>query len=695
MAPLQPTWMPLVVTLVACAGTGPTGDTDRADPTSCVLASEARGERVCVHFVGDVDTFESLAVPYQGGFVTKYLSPARADARVEALVQDAHTFTLHYDLLAQGFPDRFPALAPSEYLDLIVDPDQREFFAGSMTLWFDEGGPWVGFRILEDAAEPAGSPTLDEVESVWDAFRDDPGLPRLTYMPDTDRQRIIAREWDAPFPIRGVEPVDYEVYTHGIAFGRVQVHDPASFALATAQATYGWQDVLALDEAPVDVERVIAGSVTGTRQGVLSHLNVRAAGRGSPNCYVPDPRAVFEPHDGELVRLECGADALAVRSATIAEAEAWWATFRPEPVVVPEADRDWTPFEGLLEVAVGTPEERALAVRRYGAKGANLALLYRHLPAGRQLRGFLVPMHYGDAFLRETTWTVDLGEGPEEYSFADTLAAWLDDATFRSDPVLRRERLGALRTAIRDREDAVDDELIDALAARIRAVWGDDDTMVRFRSSSNAEDALGFTGAGLYDSTSACLADEVDDDELGPSRCDPDTSKERTLRRALLKVWASQLNDAAWEERDWFGIPHDDVAMGVLVNTRSKDEQANIVAFTGNPTGDDDRFLVNAQVGELDVVSSAPGVFPEMTWVRVQGDTVTLTRIRGSSELPAGTWVLSDAQVEDIALHLDVLTRSYPVDHTIPDDRILLLDTEWKVLSDGRLIVKQIRPFLR
>ena len=25
----------------------------------------------------------------------------------------------------------------------------------------------------------------------------------------------------------------------------------------------------------------------------------------------------------------------------------------------------------------------------------------------------------------------------------------------------------------------------------------------------------------------------------------------------------------------------------------------------------------------------------------------------------------------------------------------LLLDTEWKVLSDGRLIIKQIRPFLR
>ena len=75
--------------------------------------------------------------------------------------------------------------------------------------------------------------------------------------------------------------------------------------------------------------------------------------------------------------------ALEVRTATVEEAEAWWATFRPEPVVIPAPDRDWTAFEGLLEVDVSTPEARATAVARYGAKGSNLALLYRHVPAER------------------------------------------------------------------------------------------------------------------------------------------------------------------------------------------------------------------------------------------------------------------------------------------------------------------------
>ena len=36
-----------------------------------------------------------------------------------------------------------------------------------------------------------------------------------------------------------------------------------------------------------------------------------------------------------------------------------------------------------------------------------------------------------------------------------------------------------------------------------------------------------------------------------------------------------------------------------------------------------------------------------------------------------------------------------PIDEEPPSEREVLLDTEWKVLSDGRLVIKQIRPFLR
>jgi len=50
---------------------------------------------------------------------------------------------------------------------------------------------------------------------------------------------------------------------------------------------------------------------------------------------------------------------------------------------------------------------------------------------------------------------------------------------------------------------------------------------IRFRSSTNVEDSEQFTGAGLYDSYSGCLLDDLDGDAEGPSQCDPAEAKER------------------------------------------------------------------------------------------------------------------------------------------------------------------------
>ena len=135
---------------------------------------------------------------------------------------------------------------------------------------------------------------------------------------------------------------------------------------------------------------------------------------------------------------------------------------------------------------------------------------------------------------------------------------------------------------------------------------------VRFRSSSNAEDGALFNGAGIYDSFSGCLADDLDDDSLGPSLCDADESRERGVCRALTKVWASLWNPKAYAERDFYGIDQSRAVMAVLVNERSEGELANMVAFSGNPlVRRDTRYLVNSQTGELPVVSPAPGMWPE------------------------------------------------------------------------------------
>ena len=89
---------------------------------------------------------------------------------------------------------------------------------------------------------------------------------------------------------------------------------------------------------------------------------------------------------------------------------------------------------------------------------------------------------------------------------------------------------------------------------------------IRFRSSTNVEDSASFVGAGLYDSFSGCLGDDMDDDEAGPSICDSDKENERGVFRAIRRVFASFYNRNAYIERLKFGIDESQVGMAVLAH---------------------------------------------------------------------------------------------------------------------------------
>jgi len=664
-----------VAGLVACSepSTPPVAD----DP--CAEASELVGELACVHLIPDRATWDAIARPTEAVdqvAMTKWLAPYTDEAVLQVplfLAMDA--FELHWELLANGFPDQFPGMDHVTYSAMVVNPDVKEYSSGN--LWEFADGTW-GFSVW-DGRVAYNTVSRAQVVAIHAMLSERVLLAPLAFVPNTQLQVDAAASWtDLSFEVRQAdESIVYEVYTPGVGYGVVKLYSPEELIAAEEQVDFGPHDILALDEAPFDIERPIAGAVTGTRQGELSHLNVRSAARGTPNCYVPDPRSVFAEWEGQLVRIDCGPTRLRIDPADLDDAEAFWAEQRPEPVPVVPADRATDTLMPLLELPTATAAERRAAVAAYGSKGANLATLYQRIDPALQLEGFLLPMAFYDQHLAQD----DLQ--------AEVLRIAADEA-LQLDGAARREALQALA----DRIEAlpIDPALVSLVADQIAATFGGHDTMVRFRSSSNAEDALAFSGAGLYDSTSVCAADSLDADTLGPSRCDPDEPDERTIERGLRKVWSSAVGVAAWEERSWYGIPHDDVAMGILVNTRSKDERVNAVAFTGNPVADDDRLLLNAQVGWLDVVSAEAGVYPEQILVDVDGDDLELIRARASSEAEE---VLDDAGALALARALLDIEAVMPIDEAVPDDRTLLLDTEWKVLADGRLVVKQVRPFLR
>jgi pyruvate,water dikinase len=685
----------VILALIACHGADDS-DSDggtTAPPGVCADANAAFGATVCVDTVPDVATWQSITVPAGASVVraTKFVAPASADARIPTIFLDAHTFQLHYDALVQGFPEIYGGLVPPQYLALVLDPVERELYAGGLEELPD--GTFA-FTILDDAAVPASTVTAADVEAVHAELIARWGLGGLAFRPSTANQELAAERWELDFPIVGLEPVDYEVYSTGVGFGTVRHYTPEEFAAAEAEAAYSFEDVLFLDEGPVDVSRPVSGAVTGTRQAALSHLSVRSASRGTPDCYVADLPALVAAWDGQLVRLECGVDALTVRAATLDEAEEFWASIRPVPLDVDPPDYDETAMPGLLELDVGLESARDLAKRRYGVKGTNLATLYQGIDADLRLDGFVIPLSAYHAFVTTAGWTVDLGDGPRLHTFQETIDAWAVDPAFAADGRLRVEQLGAMQAAMR--AAPVDPAIIADIGARVDAVFGTAPVAVRFRSSSNAEDALGFSGAGLYDSASGCIADDRDGDRDGPSACDADRDDERTVEDALREVWASLWNVRAWEERAWYGIDPRLVGMGVLVDTRVEDERANLVAFSGDPATDDDRVRIDAQAGETEVVSDDPGIVPESLRVEVEGgEVVDVERLTWSSEVPFGTPVLTDDEVATIAVGLTAIAAWFPLDDVVPDGHDVVWDTEWKVDPEGRVVIKQIRPFLR
>ena len=74
---------------------------------------------------------------------------------------------------------------------------------------------------------------------------------------------------------------------------------------------------------------------------------------------------------------------------------------------------------------------------------------------------------------------------------------------FQSDSRVRFEALRSFREYARANA-VVDPTLVGRLIDRIGEIFVSPLVAVRFRSSSNVEDALEFNGAGLYDSTSVC-----------------------------------------------------------------------------------------------------------------------------------------------------------------------------------------------
>ncbi|MHC4740398.1 MAG: PEP/pyruvate-binding domain-containing protein [Planctomycetota bacterium] len=215
---------------------------------------------------------------------------------------------------------------------------------------------------------------------------------------------------------------------------------------------------------------------------------------------------------------------------------------------------------------------------------------------------------------------------------------------------------------------------------------------IRFRSSTNVEDSNQFTGAGLYDSYSGCLADDLDGDTIGPCLCDPNRPEERGVFRAIRKVFASFYNDNAYLERLRHGIDEADVGMALLVHHSFPDEieLANGVATVEKWYSDNWQLKLVTQLGAVSVANPEDGSIPEEVGVFYYPPNISPSLDRPSNLVPLGGTVLDwDEDYKDLAELLVTAAREFVTVTGISDP---VLDFEYKkVAPEGKLVIKQIR----
>ena len=430
--------------------------------------------------------------------------------------------------------------------------------------------------------------------------------------------------------------------------------------------SYGLLKVMESDEArpspreivicktlPNQMPRV-AGVITEARQTPLSHVNLRAIQDRVPNAYIERALALdpIKSLVGKYVRYQVTPQGYKLSEVTKAEVDKHFDALRPAEPQAPKRDLSVT---GILPLDEITFRQSA----SFGVKTSNLATLRTfEFPRGTVPDGFGVPFHFYDAFMKHNGF----------YERADQI---IEDPELRDDRNALAEALKAFRKRIKA------GDIPDWMAAALREVQRKfSGSSIRCRSSTNNEDLPGFSGAGLYDS----YTHKRDEGHLGKS---------------IKQVYASLWNFRAFEERAFYRIDHKSTAMGVLLHPNFKGEKANGVAVTDDILYESQgNYYLNIQVGEDLVTNPDEASSPEETllgWYDRDGHEI----VRHSKDAEDGKSLLSDEVLTQLRAHLArIHSRFAKLYGRDREDRKFAMEVEFKVTRDGKLSIKQARPWV-
>ena len=414
------------------------------------------------------------------------------------------------------------------------------------------------------------------------------------------------------------------------------------------------RDIVLYKTLPNEMPRV-AGIITGVRQTPLSHVNLRAIQDKVPNAFITEAwkNKVIAPLIGKYVYYKVGADGFELRAATSKEVEVHFADLRPAKPQIPIRDLSGTKIRPLDDIEFADSSQ-------FGVKTANVATLRTFgFAEGTVPNGFGVPFYFYDELMKHNDF----------YAYAEAL---LKDSAFQKDPDTKASELKKFRERVK--AGKMPAWMMDALSDLQKSF--PKGTSIRCRSSTNNEDLPGFSGAGLYDSFTH-------------------HPNEGHLSKSIKQVFASLWNFRAFEARDFYRIDHFATAMGVLVHPNFTGELANGVAVTDDILYQTEgNYYLNTQVGEDLVTNPQALSVPEeilLDW-RDRGNYRVVTP---SNRVAEGKQILTDEYLQKLSAYLNTIHDQFSRLYNSPArPEQFAMEIEFKITHDGKLLIKQARPWV-
>ena len=613
--------------------------------------------------------------------------------------QDANKLKFHYDF-GTGYVPEFDDMTHMEFDGATLYHAARRAVMGAVL--FSEKNSEYAIQLVGQDKFPA--PMVRFLWQLVDGAIEKPETLRGLYMPTFEQQDAsgAVAETLARFDVPVVSAQHWEtgvdaIYSYGWAMGRLVFVKGDKITGAFRNSDLTSDDILLTDHVPAEIPRV-AGIVVMNPSTPNSHVAILAKNFGIPFYYegTAATREELVSLAGREVMLRTsagwGINSSASGSATLVALE------DDLPESFRQAVADYKAPSELEFKSKDKTDTYTLAMNQIkpsdselvGGKAAKFSLLRKLIPKNSPDPAIAITFDLWDEFMEQR-----LLNDKSMRQEIDARLAKAHQSGLQSDLA---DALKTVRDLIRDGEfvESQRQAIIAALSPFDRA------KKIRFRSSTNMEDSRHFTGAGLYDSYSGCLLDDLDDDTDGPCGCDSSKSEERGVFRAIKRVYASFYNHNAYLERRHFGVDENDVGMAILVHHSFPDEieLANGVAVSDYNSYSAGSFNMwtdlSTQVGATSVANPDSAAVPEEVNISFykssSGSTGrTPTFNKRSSLLQVGRDHVMDWKSDYETLHKLLEEIAPGFSRYAIDRKKYTLDFEYKKVDPDWIVVKQVR----